>query len=67
MSESLEAIKEYRHQILRDLLAQCNPNQVDIFNRMYGSIDTIPHEKMDWAIQQCERTIRNNKAKDSSL
>jgi hypothetical protein len=27
---------------------------------MYGSIETIEDNKIEWAIQQCERTIENN-------
>ena len=51
---------------LRKLLSQCTDKQVDIFNRMYKSVDVIPFSKIDWAIQQCERTIVNNNKKGVS-
>jgi len=60
MSETLKKIAEFKHEELRRLLKQCTPGQIDLFNRMYGSVDDIAPEKMDWAIQQCERTIKKN-------
>jgi len=44
---------------LMELLKSCSNEEIDIFNRMYGSVETIPLAKMDWAIQQCERTLKN--------
>lgn len=61
MSESLKQIEDYRRQVLADLLAQCTLEQIDLFNRMYGSIEDIRDDQIDWAIQQCERTIKENK------
>lgn len=45
---------------LKELLAKCTSEQVDLFNRMYQSVDVIPLDKMNWAIQQAERTIEKN-------
>ncbi len=45
---------------LRSLLSQCTEPQVNMFNRMYGSVETIPFKKMKTAIDQCERTIAKN-------
>lgn len=45
---------------LRELLTQCTESQVTMFNRMYESVDAIPLDKINWAIQQCERTIAKN-------
>jgi hypothetical protein len=64
MSKALKEIQEFRHQKLRDLLNQCTDKQKKFFNRMYGSVDTIPDEKIDWAIQQCENTIKKNSKKE---
>jgi hypothetical protein len=62
MSETLEKLKRQRRSALRDLLYQCTEDQIALFNRMYISVEMIPDEKIDWAIQQCERTIaKNNK------
>lgn len=59
MSVALEKIRKFRKQVLVDLYNQCTEPQQALFNRMYGSIDKIPEEKINWAIQQCERTIAN--------
>lgn len=56
-SYTLNKIKKFRRDSLQELLSQCTPDQISIFNRMYKSIDDIPDEKIDWAIQQCENTI----------
>ena len=42
---------------LYQLYHQLNKAQQSLFNMMYGSIDTIKEEKIDWAIKQCERTL----------
>ena len=42
---------------LYQLYHQLNKAQQNLFNLMYGSIDTIKEEKIDWAIKQCERTL----------
>lgn len=42
---------------LKELLSKLPQSWVDVFNRMYGSVNTIPLEKIDWAIQQCERSL----------
>jgi len=60
MSETLDKCKKYKHDQLRDLLSQCTEGQRNMFNRMYGSIDTIKEDKIDWAIQQCERTLKKD-------
>ena len=46
-----------------NLYNKCTPEQQSVFNRMYVSIAAIPDGKIDWAIQQCERTIAENKNK----
>lgn len=49
-----------RRKKLRRLYNMCTPPQQHLFNRMYISVDDIPLKKIDWAIQQCERTIAKN-------
>ncbi len=61
MSKALIDIENLKKRTLIELLNQCTENQQAFFNRMYGSRDTISKEKIDWAIQQCERTIKENK------
>lgn len=61
MSEALTKIKQYRLQILKELYHQCTPSQQRLFDRMYGdSIDKMPDSKINWAIQQCENTVKKN-------
>jgi len=60
MSEALNKIKQYRQQILEGLYNQCTPKQQALFKQMYGSVKKVPDDKIDWAIQQCERTVANN-------
>ena len=45
---------------LTNLYYQLTEGQKALFNRMYGSIETIEDSKIEWAIQQCIRTIENN-------
>lgn len=45
---------------LTNLYYQLSEGQKALFNRMYGSIETIEDSKIEWAIQQCIRTIENN-------
>ena len=43
---------------LKSLLTQCTPDQMNLFNRMYGSIENIPADKIPWAIKQAEATLK---------
>lgn len=45
---------------LTNLYYQLTDGQKAFFNRMYDSIETIKDNKVEWAIQQCERTLENN-------
>lgn len=65
MSEALTKIEEYRKQILVELYNKCTKEQQELFNRMYVSVDDIPESKINWAIQQCERTILKNSVEAS--
>jgi hypothetical protein len=60
MSESLDKIKKYRKQILTELYNQCTESQQTKFNLLYGSLETISEDKIDLAIQVCERTVKSN-------
>jgi len=61
MGKTLKKIELYMRTQVQELLDQCTAAQQDMFKRMYGSIETMDIKKMDWAIQQCERTISLNK------
>lgn len=45
---------------LTNLYYQLTEGQKALFNKMYGSIETIEDSKIECAIQQCIRTIENN-------
>lgn len=45
---------------LANLYYQLSEGQKALFNRMYGSIETIEDSKIECGIQQCVRTIENN-------
>jgi hypothetical protein len=57
IDELLGITKQKRYK-LKELLAQCTNKQVNLFNRMYGSVDAIPKDKLDWAIIQCLNTLK---------
>jgi len=65
MGSLKEKATEYKREELRSVLMQCTPEQIDVFNRMYGSIGTIPEHKMNRAYDQCVRTIEKNKSEKS--
>lgn len=70
-SPAMLEIDEFKRKMLKSLLDQCNKNQKNIFNLMYSPknvdkpiydvVDEMPEDKLNWAIQQCEKTIKNNK------
>ena len=55
MNNTLEKLGREK---LKELLSQLPESWVGVFNRMYGSVEQIPLDKMDWAIQQCERSLQ---------
>lgn len=71
-SEALNNIDSFRKQTLVDLYNQCFPKQQELFRRMYFNspdevdiavrVHDIPDDKINWAIQQCENTIKNIKS-----
>ena len=61
MSKISDKITAYKMTELHKLLNQCTEEEEAKFDRMYGSRDTIPEDRIDWAIYQCERTIEKRK------
>jgi len=61
----LAQIDAYRLDKLREVLSQCGKQEQAVFWLMYGrfggGIEDIPKSKLDWAIQQCERTVAKSK------
>ena len=61
-------MQEFARSTLKDGLAQCTENQQFLFKRMYAHgkveipinavIDQMPDDKLDWAMQQVEGTLK---------
>lgn len=74
MSDALNDIADYRLSTLKRLFLETTEKQQQLFKRMYShkdltaDIETIinkmPDNKIDWAIQQCERTVEMNKKEE---
>lgn len=62
MSNFQKEMDDFARQQLQKLYDQCTPEQQAFFNRMYKSVQEIPLNKINWAAQQCERTIAKNNA-----
>ena len=58
---------EWKREKIRALLSQCTEPQINLFNRMYKSIDLIPDSKMARAYDQCYRTVEANKKKANTM
>lgn len=66
-------LANFARQYLKEGLAKCTPNQVMLFKRMYSHTDldadiesvveTMPDEKLDWAMQQVQRQLVINAEK----
>jgi len=67
MSEALKKIADFRRAVLRDLYSQCTQAQQNIFNLMYKSLEDVSDKQIDWAIEQCERTIIKKKSQGQRL
>jgi hypothetical protein len=49
-------------RVLFELLSQTTIHQQEFFERLYPmGINQIPYEKLNWAIQLCQRAIQKNK------
>lgn len=56
-----EGSSDSNRKRLREVLNKCTEGQQNIFNRMYGSIETIPEDKMSWAYSQVMRTLNKQR------
>ena len=62
-----KTISDFARQELKQGLARCNEAQQLLFKRMYSHknleanindvVDNMPDDKLDWALQQVERTL----------
>lgn len=66
-------IKQTYTDMLKDLLAQCTEGEQMVFKRMYSHknleldintvVDNMDESKYEWAVTQCEQTIKSRKNK----
>ena len=54
-------VKEFKRELVRENLNKCTEKQIDLFNRMYGSIWVIKEDEIRHAYNQCRRTVEKNK------
>ena len=62
-----KTLQDFARVQLKEMLAQCTEAQQMLFKRMYSHkdltldintvVDNMPEEKLDWAMQQCKRTV----------
>jgi len=70
-SPALQRIDKFKRDILKELLQECTESQHMNFKRMYShkaldipineAVDKMADDKIDWAICQCETTVKKNK------
>lgn len=68
-----KTLSEFARQQLKQNLAQCTQAQCHLFKQMYSyqnlelpineAVDAMPDDKLDWAMQQVERTLEKKTAK----
>ncbi len=73
-SETLPKIREakadyisYKRELLAGLLNQLTFDQQSFFIRLYKSVSELEEDRIQWAIVQCENTIRDNKITENSI
>ena len=58
MIDTANEILAFKRKKLKDILHQCNGNEILFFHRMYPySLSEMPEDKLDWAIKQVENTL----------
>ncbi len=45
---------EFKREMLREALNKCKPANIAIFNKIYGSVETIEGNKMGYAYTQVQ-------------
>ena len=69
-------LEEFARTKLKEGLAQCTDDQQHLFKQMYAfenldcpineAVDNMSAEKLDWAMQQVERTLKNKETLNGS-
>lgn len=65
-------LEEFAKRTLKESLSRCTDGQVLMFKRMYSHndldkeitavVDDMPADRLDWAMEQVQATIRKNEA-----
>ena len=58
-------LQQYARNQLKEGLSKLSESHITLFKRMYGKldqdindvVDNMPEDKLDWAMQQVERTL----------
>ena len=68
-------LQDHARKTLKEGLSQCSAFQRGLFNRMYNPdnlgknindvVDMLEEDKLDWAMQQVQRTLDNNKSPEN--
>ena len=63
-----KSLQSYARAQLKEMLAKCTEGQQHFFKRMYSHqnleldindvVDNMPDEKLDWAMHQCQMTLK---------
>ena len=54
-------VQKFLREKINEALAQCTERQRYLFRQMYrGEAESVPVEKLEWALSQCERTLIKN-------
>lgn len=59
-SPTIKKLLEHKRNTIREMLYKCTEKEIAIFIKMYGSIDHMEEQKMDWAIVQIENTLEKH-------
>lgn len=70
-------LRVFAEATLKEGLAKCTEDQRLLFKKMYAHgnlempidkvVDNLPDEKIDWAMQQVEQTLKSNTMKKRSI
>jgi hypothetical protein len=54
----MEISEDFKRDTLTDLYNQLPEANQQFFCKMYGSLEEVKDDQVDWAIQQCQRTLK---------
>ena len=68
-----QTLQKFARLYIKDGLNRCTDKEVSLFKRMYAKnqetpkdkvVDDMPEEKLDWAMQQIDRTLEKRSEKE---